>query len=476
MRVSDYYQLGVKQPALDFVDVDIEGDDPLFVDPRALRLSEGPWATDCVSLIQVFFDGVVAAIRGGDEARAVALLASLREPNETHLGLSTAKARGMALGPGTAQLIFNALSASEAIKSGLIADLEETTLMIPGIGYDRISDITTNLIRGPLINYTRVMCEQVGIPVENQDSGPLWDAENELWFNKFVDLPRTPSGRLILVPKFIVRHGLTMNYEEYFQHYVLSHLQESEIAAGTELVRTLRDGRKRVTKKDLKKKYGEGKTVAEEITHAHPEILAEYRARKDKELPSPLSQEELSRLEGEEGIDWDGLCGAVTSLPAGNDDADAYHRAAQDLLTALFGPYLAYPKREFKLHDGRKRVDITFSNIATKGFFAWVAQHYPAAMVMFECKNSGSDVSNPALDQLAGRFSPSRGQHGILVCRGFENKQLFLERCRDTARDGRGYIMPLDDGDFGTLTALRREQSLSGMWKLLHDRFAFLLT
>lgn len=476
MRVSEYYQLGVKQAALDFVDVDIEGDDPLFVDPRALRLSDGAWANDCVSLIQVFFDSVVAAIREGNDGRAVGLLASLREPNETHLGLSSGRARGMALGPGTAELIWKALSQSEAIQTGLIADLEETALMIPGIAYDRISDITTNLIRGPLIDYSQVMCDQHGIPMEQQDSGPLWDAENERWFNKIVSLPRTPSGRLLLVPKFIVRHGLHLNYAEYFHHYVLTYLQEAEIAAGTELVKTLKDGRKRVTKKDLKTKYGEGKLVAEAVTHQHPQILTEYRARKDKELPTPLSQEDLSMAEGEEEIDWDVLLSAMVSLPSGTDAADAYHRAVQNLLTALLGPYLSFPKREFRIHDGRKRVDIAFTNTATKGFFAWVAQHYPAAIVMFECKNYGRDVGNPELDQLAGRFAPSRGQHGILVCREFEDKDRFLDRCRDTARDGRGYIIPLDDDDLRALTARREARDLSGMWTLLQERFEFLLT
>jgi hypothetical protein len=476
MRVSEYYGLGVGQAALDFVDVDIEGDDPLFVDPRALRLSDGAWASDCVSLIQVFFDAVVAAIREGNNDQAIALLASLREPNETHLGLSSGRARGMALGPGTAELIWRALSQSEAIQTGLIADLEETALMIPGIAYDRISDITTNLIRGPLIDYTQVMCEQHAIPTEDQDSGPLWDAENEQWFSKMVKLPRTPSGRLLLIPKFIVRHGLYMNYGEYFHHYVLTHLQDAEISAGTELVRTLKDGRKRVTKKDLKAKYGEGKIVAEEITHQFPQILAEYRAKKDIELPTPPSQEDLAITEGEANIEWDALLAAVVSLPSGTDAADAYHRAVQNLLTALFGPYLSFPNREFKIHDGRKRVDIAFSNTATKGFFAWVSQHYPAAIVMFECKNYGRDVSNPELDQLAGRFSPSRGQHGILVCREFDDKNRFLERCRDTARDGRGYIMPLDDDDLRALCGLRKARDLSEMWNMLRQRFETLLT
>jgi hypothetical protein len=476
MRVSSYYQLGITQPALDFVDVDIEGDDPLFVDPRALRLSEGPWANDCVSLIQTFFDTVVAAIREGNDGRAIALLASLREPNETHLGLSTGRARGMALGPGTATQIWTALTQSEAIQTGLLSDLEETALMIPGIAYDRISDITTNLIRGPLIDYTQVMCDQHGIPVEQQDSGPLWDAQQEEWFNKLLDLPRTPRGRLLLVPKFIVRHGLHMNYGEYFNHYVLAHLQEVEISANTELVRTLKDGRKRVTKKDLKAKYGEGKEVAERITHQHQQILAEYRARKNQELTTPLSQEDLAYTEGQGEIDWSGLISAVTTLPTGARAADTYHRAIQGLLTALFGPYLSFPKREFRIHDGRKRVDIAFTNTATKGFFSFVASHYPAALVMFECKNYGGDVGNPELDQLAGRFSPSRGQHGILVCRAFEDKDRFFERCRDTAQDGRGFVIPLDDEDLQELTDLRSERNLSAMWSMLQERFERILT
>jgi len=348
--------------------------------------------------------------------------------------------------------------------------------MLPGIGYDRISDITTNLIRGPLIAYTRVMCEQHGIPMERQDSGPLWDATNERWFNSLLDLPRTPTGRLLLVPKFIVRHGLHLNYEEYFRQYVLTHLQEVEIAAGSMIVQTLRDGRKRVTKKSLTEKYGEGKDVAERITHQHPQILAEYRARKNEEPSAPLSQEDLAATEGEEEIDWDALIAAITRLPPGTDDADTYHRRVQDLLTALFGPYLSYPKREYNLHDGRKRVDIAFTNTAPKGFFAWVAQHYQAATIMFECKNYGRDVGNPELDQLAGRFSPTRGEFGILVCREFEDKDRFFDRCRDTARDHRGYIIPLDDDALEKLIDLRKAQDLSGMWALLQQGFERLLT
>jgi hypothetical protein len=35
-----------------------------------------------------------------------------------------------------------------------------------------------------------------------------------------------------------------------------------------------------------------------------------------------------------------------------------------------------------------------------------------------------------------------------LTCRSFDNKALFVKRCRDTAIDGRGYILAVDDDDF----------------------------
>jgi len=45
---------------------------------------------------------------------------------------------------------------------------------------------------------------------------------------------------------------------------------------------------------------------------------------------------------------------------------------------------------------------------------------------------------------------------GFLCCRNFENRDLFVERCRDTFRDDRGLIVPLDDS-----TILRLLESVS---------------
>ncbi len=123
MRISEYYKLRRTQPMLDFVDVDITGDTPVFIDPRALRLLPSKWGDECISLIQSFFRAVLVAIHDSKHSEAQRLLRTLREPNETHLGLSKGKSRGRELGRESAYDLWNALSKSEAVKSGLLEDL-----------------------------------------------------------------------------------------------------------------------------------------------------------------------------------------------------------------------------------------------------------------------------------------------------------------------------------------------------------------
>jgi hypothetical protein len=131
---------------------------------------------------------------------------------------------------------------------------------------------------------------------------------------------------------------------------------------------------------------------------------------------------------------------------------------------------------QHEIHGGRKRIDITYTNMANMGFFRWLATRYAAAHIFVECKNYGRAVGNPELDQLAGRFSPTRGQFGLLVCRHFDDKELFMQRCRDTALDERGFIIPVDDEDLGKLVKSRRDDIHFQNLSILQERFTFIVS
>ena len=473
MRVSEYFKLGRSQGDLDFIDVDIDGDTCLFVDPHALRHLNSLWGHECVSLLQDFFEAVLDAIRARDQNAGRRLLGGLHEPNETHLGMSRSRARGHAIGAGFAAEIWDALSSSEAARTGLLTDLEDTALFIKGIDRDLISDITTNIIREPLIHYTDEVALEYGIPLtEGISSGPVWDPRTRSWTSKFVRMPRTATaGKLLLVPKIIVRRKLEYDANEYYSDYVLEYLREAELSANTELVQILKSGKRKVTKEDLIHKYGRGKSVSAEITLRQPGVLDSYRSDKSQKTLHPLGHESLAVSAGTPMPHWETLLSDVTSIVPGAAGADAYHRAVERLLTALFYPALSFPKREQRIHEGRKRIDIVFVSTDNQGFFYWLGTHYSSSHIIIECKNYTGDPANPELDQISGRFSPNRGQVGLLVCRKFDDKSLFINRCRDTAQDGRGYVLPLDDSDLAHLVAARRDNDEPRVFLLLREIF-----
>ncbi len=472
MRVSQYFNLGLGQGQVDFVDVPVDRDARLFLDPTAIRHAAGPMRDECVFLLQSFFDEVIGSIRGGDDVRARHLLVQLSEPSETRLGYAGRGSHGLGVGSGRAEHIWRALRDSEAVKTGLLQDLEDTALIIDGIDVDIVSDITTNIIRDPLIQYTQAMALTYSIPLQSGVvSGPYWDGTAKRWQQELTELPMTKHGRVVLVPKLFVRREITYSASDYYTHYILTNLQDEHIAAGSALVHILKSGRPRVYKKDLKKQYPLSKTLILKETLKHPELLQRYRDDKRREPKPPVSASEFVDRAGYDFPDWTKLLEELRALPAGSEHADAYHEKAFGLLTALFAPHLTWPEKEVNIHEGRKRIDIVFTNGATEGFFSWVAEHYGAPYIMVECKNYTGDPKNPELDQLAGRFSLHRGRFGILACRSFKDRDRFLQRCRDTAADGRGYIIALEDSDLEELVAARRADDEAGVWRVLREKF-----
>jgi hypothetical protein len=466
--------LGCNQSSLDFIDVPTNDDVSLHIDPRAIAALPSDWGQECIALIRDFFSSVLAAVRDNNYTVGHDLLNQLREPKETHLGYSVQGTSGRGVGQLKADYLWDALRQSRAVSSGLLENLEETALLVEGIDRDIISDITTNIIREPLIEYTQAACQFYQIPLhQDVDSGPLWNPKKKEWFSKYVHLPIVGGWKLLLVPKVIVRLQLVYNQDEYYRHYILEELRHAELASHSPLVQVLKNGRTRVTNKSLQAKYGTGKAVLISQTLRHPSALDKYRRAK-AEPSEPLTHIQLAVTTA--GLpDWEQLLNNVLSLKPGAAAADAYEKAILALLNAVFYPSLVDPDPQCEIHEGRKRVDIRFTNMGHRGFFYWLAQHYPSSYVWIECKNYSSDPGNPEVDQLIGRFSPKRGKVGMLTCRFLSDKPLLLKRCRDAALADQGYIIALDDDDLRTLVKQRMSPKTETAFPLLQERFSELV-
>lgn len=478
MRVSEYFDLNRSQPTLDFVDIHTENDVSVFIEPDAIRNLQDDWGQQCEIMISTFFDSLLDAAQMNDTDRLEYLLFNLSEPNETHLGWSKGVSQGRGLGRKRAEKVMNNLRTSKAAKTGLLQDLEDSAVFVHQIGPDIVSDITTNVIRGMLISYTQGVCDYYGIPLEEVPSGPVWHPQRQEWENGFALLPVATRGKLLLVPKVIARYRPHIDGQEYYRYHLVPNLQSEELDnPASRLVRFGKDGKKRVDKKDVEKRYPFRKSVVTDLTIDRRHIFEAYKARKSAFHSPPLNHSQISGYTSTPLPDYGSLLNDVLSTPVGTANATKYHRAIEALLTAIFYPSLSEPKVEDAIHEGRKRIDISYTNTAPIGFFRWLRIHgIPCRYVVVECKNYGKDLENPELDQISSRFSPLRGQIGLLTCRGFKNKQLFMKRCRDTALDHRGYVIPLDDDDLKLLVEEAKKefdptQPRMSEFSLLKERF-----
>ena len=446
-KSSDVFSLGIEQAELDFVDIELTSDTQLYICPYAIQIRDDDWSGQCGDNIRSFFGNVLDQLRDGNIGRVEHLLSHLHEPNETFLGESSGLPEGRGVGNEKARQLAQALRHSRAFATGVLADISEAELFIHGVGRDTISDLTTNVLRGLLADYTAEQCELLDIPVtDTRILGPVWDANRLDWEAKILRLPRHNGMPILLVPKFSVRRRLSLDSQEFYNKHMVEFLQEEYLNSTSALVQTLKDGRRRVTKKSVKERHPFIKNELAAFVRQHPEVLDRYKELKG--AVGPMSTADL-----EEDFNEAAFAGALidklNEIPAGSEHATNYHRLAMGICTFLFYPYLIRPVKEFEQHDGRKRVDIKYTNAAETGFFQrMLASPQTRAMsVMVECKNYTREMNNPELDQLAGRFGHQRGFLGLLLCRNMDNRQRIVAGCRDTASDGRGFMLALDDTD-----------------------------
>jgi hypothetical protein len=174
---------------------------------------------------------------------------------------------------------------------------------------------------------------------------------------------------------------------------------------------------------------------------------------------------------------FDSLCVTrLRQITPGRAQATAFHRVAELILRRAFRGTLRKWEIEREIDEGRRRIDLLAANQAEAGFFDRARDHFRihCPYVIIECKNYRDDVGNREMDQLAGRLNPKRGQLGVLVCRGTENRPDTLRRARDFLGDGK-HIIVLTDEDLISLSNAVRDQATRDIDDLMEAKLDQLL-
>lgn len=476
MLLSQNLGINLSQPLLDFVDIDVNRDFPLYIDPIGFLEPKEPFAQECQDDIRDFFEAVLQAIVAGDMDKGNELLAALQEPNETHLGQSEGEPRGRGIGIKQADQLLNSLANSPAAKTGLLNDLTDCALFIDNIGADKVSDITTNIIRRNLIEYTQQQFEFLNIPIEtNLPTGRLWVRGEGKWeVDRFDKIPLIDGKRVLLVPKRYVRWrgGMQQLSSQYYNHFVTNFIRDEQLRTNGHLVQVIKTKKgikHKVYKEDIKKDMPPTKQNLARFSVENPDVYARFKEVIKRK--GSIGLKKIVEVDGSQFNELDfnqELIGLLRAIPTGRPNATNYHHLISGIITYLFFPHLITPTLELEINQGRKRIDISFANASSYGFISEqrADPFLLAREIMIECKNYSEDLANNEIDQMIGRFDPRRGRLGIVACRSVVDNVRLVNRCRDAFNAQQGAILVFTDADFETLLNshnISREPALQSM-------------
>jgi len=344
MKISKIFNLGKSQAELDFVDIDISRDTPLFLEPSFLAKRNDKWSIDASRTIKSYFQFVIDLIRAKRIDEAKILFDYLHEPNSTCLGLSKGRPQGKGVGRQNTDDIFDSIIKSKAIITGLIRDLEDNIIFVDGFGRDKLSDMTTNIIKKHLIQYTQHQCQLNNIDLSHDvPSGYFWEISSNDWENVYTDMLIIDNRKILLVPKGIVSYSDDYTPEKYYNHFVLNFLQSEHLRMNSALIQNKRDGTPYVTKKSIKEKVeleieqsnSNIKGFLREFTKKHPQVFENFKI---ETKTSSLEQYEFEIQNIDNIVKY--LITKLETIDSGNDEATSYHRCITGILELLFYPHL----------------------------------------------------------------------------------------------------------------------------------------
>jgi hypothetical protein len=277
LRFSEVFEIR-RRKRDDWFDPVLSLDTRLFVDPFLIYAREsGPFVGTHKLVINFFNDVFTLIARSKGDRKHLCWRQALNllvfpEAEELCLGYATGSTKGAGSGAGFARVIAEALW--EAVEAGIkeFSHFEEIGILREGIGADRISDITANLLRQRLVRYTAAACRSHDIPNhEFRYARGSYSAQYQRWMPLAITVPKNPYNNLpvLLVPARYLRDLPTISPQAFWDFCYSNENETLRDDFGADITR-----------------HVDKKTIIEFARH-HPKLRARFLESVEKQGAQP---------------------------------------------------------------------------------------------------------------------------------------------------------------------------------------------
>lgn len=402
---GEAFGIAVTQAEVDFVVPNLGSDIPVCIDPFLLYKSRDDVLRDYHRRIVTVFERAFELHDAGDR-RELDRLVDFPEVNAIGFGYSKGRIAGSGLGWHLNQLLVDLLESSVAVRERGLRHIEELQLLSVGVGPDRVSDITANVLKLSLAEYTQQQAALWGIPLRKD--APLahfLDHDEMEWRDGYLDLPINPvtGAPFLLVPRRIVRLLPWINYDDF-------------LGREAQLLLPPRPKLPRYPGMPAEKRLAVAKADLTARVRDRPAVLDQYVARKEREGDQavPLLADDPDPAELRRTAD--DLVARLEATPTGAAAAPAYQRLVYEAMNFLFEPDLTGGELEVRTYLGTERRDLVYWNEAERSFWRYVRETYASPLLMVEVKNT-DDLELDHVNQTAAYLGARLGMLGIVVTR-----------------------------------------------------------
>jgi len=396
-RLNDYHGLPFRQEKVDFAIPFLDEDIPLYMDPFLLWKSPSQQDNALHGSITNSFN-YLGKLFTKNENEAIATLREISECDEVGLGNSKSK-RGKKIGDKMAIAILSTFLDIPQIQENGFMHFELLQLLIEDFSKDRVSDISCNLIKSFLIDYTIQQSIKFSIPTDNTEMR-IFDNRKLKFVKEIVNLPINPNTKepILLIPKRWLRFIPWINFEDFYNNYIVisDKISKGEMVPRAEI---LEFNRKNY---DQLQTYVQRKQLEQKDCKNDPLFT---------QIPILSSKRKFE---------------SIKNLPTGKtDNADQeYEKYLCPLLASMLYPELDFAQPQSRTVEGVLIRDLIFYNNTSHNLLKEIYEKYKSKQIVIELKNT-KEVSTTHINQLNRYLNDELGSFGIIFTRNKPPMNVF---------------------------------------------------